>query len=60
MPQTIEILRGMGMMKRRIYESGSEEYEDGTRVLRDAEEMSDRFYGPRSQTSQDIKRQFSL
>ena len=47
------------MMKRRIAVRGSEEYEDGTRVLGRAEAMSDRFYGPQSQTSKDIKRQFS-
>ena len=60
MPQRIEILRGMAMMKRRIFERGSEEYQDATRVLQKAEAMSDRFYGQRSQTSADIKRQFSL
>ena len=59
-PQRIEILRGMAMMKRRIFERGSEEYQDATRVLKKAEAMSEKFYGQHSQTSADIKRQFSL
>ena len=57
-PQRIEILRGVAMMQCRIAERGSKAYEDGMRVLKESAELSDRFYGPQSQTSTDIKRQF--
>ena len=58
-PQTIEIKRAVAMMQRRIFENESAEYAQGTQLLRDAEQLTRRFYGEKSQLFSDIARQLS-
>jgi len=58
-PHIIDIKRAVAMMQRRIYHRGSPGYTEGTKLLKDVEQLARRFYGENSQLYSDIARQLS-